>query len=116
VKVPEDNINGTSFLNLALCHRNLSAAKELLSFWSPEKHSDDPLLPLAAHALLATSGDATTAEDVEFFRLLFDHGLDLNCDTSPQSPLARLGFDMSLVNLVASNCNIWTRMGWRRRS
>ena len=88
LKMPEGNIVATSFLYVAVSQRDLSMAKELLSFWSPEKHPDDPLLPLAANTLLNSSTDTTSSEDVEFCRLLLDYGLDLNCDASPDSPLA----------------------------
>ena len=92
VELPENAITATSFLNLALFHRDMSTATKLLSFWSPEKRPEDPLLPLSFNALLTSSTSVPSAEDVEFFRLLLDRGLDLNCDTSPASPLSRLGF------------------------
>ena len=98
VKRPEGNINAASFLLIALQRRNLNTAKEFLSFWSPERQPDDPLLPLSAIYLLTTLDATTSSEDVEFFRLPLDRGLDLNCDTSPGSPLARVGVTSSLIS------------------
>ena len=56
VELGENSVDATSFLKVAVWKRDLSTAKELLSFWSPEKHPDDPLLSLAVNALLSTFG------------------------------------------------------------
>jgi len=104
-ELPGGVIDATSFLRIAIWKRDVSTSKELLSFWSPEKHPDDPLLPLSVDGLLNTSDDTTASEDVELFRLLLDHGLDLNCDVSPGSPLACLGFNASLVAHIANYRN-----------
>jgi len=105
VVVPDGAVKGTSFLSLALRHRDLSTARKLLSFWSPETRPNDPLLPLSVMSLInPPASDATSAaEGVELFRLLLDHGLDLNCDTSPSSPLGLIGFqDGSIVARIAA--------------
>ena len=100
-------LQATSFLSLALMHRDLSTATELLCFWSPEARPEDPLLSIAFVSFLNIARKASAAEDVELFRILLDRGLDINCDTSPGSPLGLVGFeDAPIIALIAANRNL----------